>query len=83
MITMLKNKDIPVSSVIMVSHNVEEVVEVSDKVVVLSDKPSNVVDIKKIGLPRPRDRHSKDFMRAVDGLYAILTNNRQDHVSLS
>ena len=81
-ITMLKNKDFPVSSVIMVSHNVEEVVEVSDKVIVLSGKPSSVRDIKKIGLARPRDRHSKDFMRTVDEIYSILTSNRQDHVSL-
>ena len=39
---MLKDKSSPVSSVIMVTHNVEEAVELSDKVVVMSDRPSRV-----------------------------------------
>ena len=44
---MLENKNISVNSVIMVTHNVEEAVELSDKIVVLSDKPTHVKQILK------------------------------------
>lgn len=68
----LKDKNLPIMSVVMVSHNVEEVVELSDKVVILSDKPARVKDIKSIDLPLPRDRHSKEFVKLVDEIYATL-----------
>jgi len=73
LLRMLKDKNSPVSSVIMVTHNVEEAVELSDKVVVLSDRPSRVKEIKKIDLKYPRDRHTKEFMSMVDYIYRALT----------
>ncbi len=69
----LKDKNLPIMSVLMVSHNVEEVVELSDKVVILSDKPSYIKAIKTIDLPVPRDRHSKEFINVVDSIYSVLT----------
>ncbi|MGC8676130.1 MAG: ABC transporter ATP-binding protein [Candidatus Micrarchaeia archaeon] len=70
---MLRNPKIPVDSVIMVSHNIEEAVELSDKIVVLSDKPSKVKAVKSVGLPYPRNKHDKSFMEHVDEIYSILT----------
>ncbi len=70
---MLKDKSLSLMSVIMVSHNVEEVVELSDKVVILSNKPSLVKEIKKIDLPYPRNRHDKDFQKTVDEVFARLS----------
>lgn len=71
-VKLLKSKKSPIGSVVMVTHNVEEAVWLSDKVVVLSDKPSMVKDIVKIGLRRPRDRESKPFMEISDRIYAYL-----------
>jgi NitT/TauT family transport system ATP-binding protein len=68
----LKNKNLPVNSVIMVTHNVEEAVELSDKIVILSKKPSKVVAIKSIKLKRPRDKRSKEFLDMMDFVYATL-----------
>ncbi len=69
---MLRTKRIAVSSIIMVTHNVEEAVELSDYVVVLSNKPSRVKDIKRIDLKRPRNKRSDEFLNAVDRIAALL-----------
>jgi NitT/TauT family transport system ATP-binding protein len=68
----LINPSSPVQTVIMISHNVEEIVELSDKVVVLSARPGRVVDILKIDMPRPRNRKSEEFFAWVDKLYSLL-----------
>lgn len=69
----LKNKSLPLKSVIMVTHNVEEAVELSDRIVVLSNKPSTVKAIKTVELPMPRNRHDSGLQNTVDEVYALLT----------
>ncbi len=63
---MLRSKKIAVDSVIMVTHNVEEAVELSDKIVVLSDQPSHVKKMREVRMKYPRDRHTKAFQDMVD-----------------
>ena len=72
-LSMLKNTEIPVNSVIMVTHNVEEAVELSNKIVVLSDKPSHVKEIVEVGMDYPRSRRSRKFSDMVDHIYKVLT----------
>jgi NitT/TauT family transport system ATP-binding protein len=71
---MLESKDISVKSVIMVTHNVEEAVELSDRVIVLSKKPSCVKRIEVIKHKRPRDRKAGWFGKVEDDIYADLTD---------
>lgn len=71
-IQMLESRNISVNSVIMVTHNVEEAVELSDKVVILSNKPSRVKKIIKICSGRPRNRKSEQFSELVDEIYSVL-----------
>ena len=73
--SMLRSKEISVNSVIMVTHNVEEAVELSDRIVILSNKPSHVKEIKSVDMGYPRDRHSKEFMDLVDYVYKVLTTD--------
>ncbi len=68
----LINPSSPIQSVIMISHNVEEIVELSDKVVVLSARPGHVVDTLRIDMPRPRNKKSEEFFAWVDRLYSLL-----------
>ncbi len=68
----LKNKNLPVNSVIMVTHNVEEAVWLSDKIVILSKKPSHVSAIRHIDLKRPRNKRSGEFLDIMDFIYATL-----------
>lgn len=70
---MLHSKKISVNAVVMVTHNVEEAVQLSDRIVVLSDKPSWVRRVEKIEMKYPRDKHSKQFLSKVDGILADLT----------
>ncbi|MGC8479801.1 MAG: ABC transporter ATP-binding protein [Candidatus Micrarchaeia archaeon] len=69
----LKDEKTTVKSVIMVTHNVEEAVELSDRIVILSDKPSVVLNNKKLFLKRPREKRSKEFLDMMDYVYNVLT----------
>ena len=71
--SLLINPSSPIQSVIMVSHNVEEIIELSDKVVVLSPRPAHVVGEMNIDLPRPRNKKSEEFSDLVDKIYALLS----------
>lgn len=69
--TILK-KSKAVKLVIMVSHSVDEVVEISDRVIALSKPPSKVVDDMKIPLGYPRNKESTQFYSYVNRLYKDL-----------
>ena len=71
---MLKSNDISVKSIIMVTHNVEEAVELSDRAIVLSKKPSRLKRIEQIRHTRPRDRKAAWFSKAESDIYADLTD---------
>jgi NitT/TauT family transport system ATP-binding protein len=72
-LSMLKNTEIPVNSVIMVTHNVEEAVELSNRIVILSNKPARVKEIATVDMEYPRSRRSRKFSDMVDHVYKALT----------
>jgi len=67
------NQSLPPSSVVMVSHDIEELVELSDRVIVLTRRPARIAEIIEIDLERPRSRRSEEFYRYVDAIYSALT----------
>jgi NitT/TauT family transport system ATP-binding protein len=69
----LRRREMSVKIAIMVTHNVEEVVLMSDRVVILSDKPTRLKAVKSIRVGKPRDRKGGEFGRAVDDIYAKLS----------
>ncbi len=71
--TLLISPQTSVQTVILVSHNVEEIIELADKVVVLSGRPAHVAGELKIDLPRPRNKKSDEFFEWVDKVYALLS----------
>lgn len=50
------------TTVLMVTHDVEEAVFVSDKIMIMSSCPSKIIRTFDVNLPKPRDRASKDFL---------------------
>ncbi len=49
-------------TILYVTHSVEEAVYFADRVVVMSENPGRIREIIPIGLPRPRDIESNDFL---------------------
>jgi len=70
--SLLINPSSSIQTVIMISHNVEEIVELSDSVVVLSQRPAHVVGEVNVTLQRPRDRKSPEFYSWMDKIYSLL-----------
>jgi NitT/TauT family transport system ATP-binding protein len=50
-------------TVVFVTHNVDEAVYLSDRVAVLSNRPSRILEIFEVDLQRPRDRTSREANR--------------------
>lgn len=71
--SLLINPSTSVQTVILVSHNVEEIVELADRVYVLSARPAHVAGELHIDMPRPRDKKSAEFFSWVDKVYALLS----------
>ncbi|MHB1507172.1 MAG: ABC transporter ATP-binding protein [Cuniculiplasma sp.] len=72
----LFNGDATLENVIMVSHNLTEVVELSDVVYILNNNPATVVGRIDITMPRPRIHRDPEFDRYLDVLYGYLTKKK-------
>ena len=63
------------SSILMVSHDIKEVVYMADRIVVLGANPGRVRTIVENHLPRPRDYRSPEVLALVDQLHDIITGH--------
>ncbi len=61
-------------SVLMVTHLIEEAVEMADRIVVLSDRPGRVKKIIDVDLKRPRNIRSHDFYQLVDSIRDLVVH---------
>lgn len=59
-------------TVVMVSHLIEEAVELADRIIVLSANPGSVQSIEEIELPRPRNIRSEEFFKYVDKIEGMI-----------
>ena len=64
---------LPPEAVILVTHNIEEAIELADRVVVLSRRPGHVLAEIPVELSRPRDRKSSAFYDLTDRVYSLIT----------
>ena len=63
----------PISSILLVTHNIEEAVLMCDRILVFSSNPGRVVAEIKVDLPQPRNRLDPAFRQLVDDIYARMT----------
>jgi NitT/TauT family transport system ATP-binding protein len=73
------DKKIPTRAIFIVTHNIEEAVELADRVIVLASNPARIREDFKITLPQPRNRKSEAFEALVDHIYRVLTQPHIEH----
>lgn len=49
------------TSILLVTHDIDEAIYLSDKIIILSANPGRIYDIVDIKLTKPRDRSSEYF----------------------
>ena len=64
---------IPIKAILMVTHNIEEAVLMSDRIVVLASNPGRIASEIPVSIPHPRDRLDAEFRALVDRIYALMT----------
>lgn len=69
-----ESKQYPPDTVLMVTHNVDEAVQMSDRIVVLSPRPATVLGEIKVNLPRPRNTRSEEFYTVVDSVVKLMSS---------
>lgn len=50
------------TTMVLVTHDVDEALYLSDRVVIMSPRPGKISEILNVSLPRPRQKNSLDFM---------------------
>ena len=61
---------LPIKTILMVTHNIEEAVLMCDRILVLSSHPGRIASEIRVTLPHPRNRLDPDFRQLVDNIYA-------------
>ncbi len=66
-------RQIPTRAILMVSHSIEEVLMIADRIVILDSNPGRVKAELPITLKHPRDYTAPVFRRLVERVYEIMT----------
>jgi NitT/TauT family transport system ATP-binding protein len=64
---------IPTKGILMVSHHIEEAVEMADRILIFGSDPGRINAEIPVSMPRPRDWDSAQFRQIVDQVYTLLT----------
>jgi len=73
------NKKMPTSAIFIVTHNIEEAVMLSDRIIVLGRNPARIRSDFNVRLQHPRDRKSPRFVELVDYIYKVMTEPDAEH----
>jgi NitT/TauT family transport system ATP-binding protein len=65
---------LPTKSALIVTHNIEEAVEMCDRIFVLGSNPGHIAAEINVPLQQPRNRLDQAFHAVVDDIYSILTS---------
>jgi NitT/TauT family transport system ATP-binding protein len=71
------DKKIPTRAIFIVTHNIEEAVELADRIIVLGRNPAHIHANFTVDIAHPRDHKAPAFVELVDGIYRALT--KPDH----
>ncbi len=72
------DRRIPTKGIVLVSHNIEEAVEIADRILIFGSDPGRIRADIPIAQPRPRTAQSAGFRQIVDQVYTLLTETARD-----
>ncbi len=64
---------LPIKAVLLVTHNIEEAVQMCDRMLIFSTNPGRVIGEIPVDLPHPRHAHDPRFRALVDRVYVEMT----------
>lgn len=67
-------RKMPLKTVMLVTHDIEEAVLMSDRILIFSSTLGHIAAEIKVDLSYPRDRHSAAFSAMVEQIYTIMTS---------
>lgn len=56
-------------AIVMVTHLLEEAVELADRVVIMKPNPGHIAEVVPVNLSYPRERRSQELLAIVDSIY--------------
>ncbi len=79
---MLSLRDALKTTILFITHDIEEAIYLSDRIWVLSRRPSQIIDEIKVDFSRPRDqvstRAERRFMEIRNDIYGKIRNLNRD-----
>ncbi|MDQ2919664.1 MAG: ABC transporter ATP-binding protein [Verrucomicrobiota bacterium] len=59
-------------TILFVTHDIEEAVQLADRVLVMSPRPATIQEVVEIDLPRPRDLDSPGYLKKRDQIFHVM-----------
>ncbi|QNT78955.1 ABC transporter ATP-binding protein [Entomobacter blattae] len=80
LIELWSERKLPVKSILIVTHNIEEAVLMCDRIIIFSSNPGKVAHELTVPLPHPRSRENPAFRQLVDRIYTLMTRKEPEYV---
>lgn len=69
------------TTIIFVTHDIDEAITLADRIVLLTARPATVKDIYSVGIPRPRNVHDIKLLREFWALYEEIWRGFREEVA--